>query len=76
VDQCGRGDAERVQDVARASGKHATCRLNAIELLHPCDGTTCKTFDSTQEAIDRMQVCAHRSQTPSQTLPNEGVVGD
>jgi hypothetical protein len=29
---------------------------NAIELLHPCDGTTCKTFDSTQEAIDRMQV--------------------
>jgi hypothetical protein len=30
--------------------------VNAIELLHPCDGTTCKTFDSTQEAIDRMQV--------------------
>jgi hypothetical protein len=29
--------------------------VNAIELLHR-DGTTCKTFDSTQEAIDRMQV--------------------
>jgi hypothetical protein len=49
--------------------------VNAIELLHPCDGTTCKTFDSTQEAIDRMQVSRTSiANAITDGLPMKGVV--